>query len=107
MDSKTIFLIVLGMTAVTYFSRSTPILLLSNRKMPDLVIRWLRYVSVAVLSALLLPTLLVQDNRVTLSLTNLFLLAAIPTGFVAWKTRSLFGAAITGMALVALGRLII
>jgi branched-subunit amino acid transport protein len=106
MDSKTIFLIILGMTAVTYFSRSTPILLLSNKKMPELVIRWLRYVSVAVLSALLLPTLLVQNSQLSFSLTNLFLLAAIPTAFVAWKTHSLFGAAITGMALVALGRLL-
>ena len=50
--------------------------------------------------------LLLDGKQLNLGLSNLYLLAAIPTLLVAWKTRSMFGAVITGMALVAAGRLL-
>ena len=104
MDQKTIFLIIIGMTAVTYLPRLAPVWFLSSRNLPDLVRRWLRLVPVAVLSALLLPALIMQGNQVIPRLDNLYLLAAIPAALVAWRTRSLFGAVLTGMVLVAAGR---
>ena len=104
MDQKTIFLTILGMTLVTYLPRLAPVWFLSSRTLPPLVRRWLRLVPVAVLSALLFPALLVQGGQINTRLDNLFLLAAIPAALVAWRTRSLFGAVLTGMALVAAGR---
>ena len=65
---------------------------------------WLRYVPVAVLAAMLFPSILVQEGQVDLSLDNLFFWAALPTLLVAWKTRSLFGSVIVGMIMVAAGR---
>ena len=104
MDQKTIFITILGMGAVTYLPRLLPVLLLSSKKLPPLVAAWLRYVPVAVLSAMLLPSLVVNDARLDFSRSNLFLWAAVPTFLVAWKTRSLFGSVIVGMAVVAIAR---
>jgi branched-subunit amino acid transport protein len=107
MDQSIVFLTILGMALVTYLPRLLPVWLLSTRNLPKVVITWLRYVPAAVLSALLLPALMLEGNKLNLALDNLYLLAFFPTLLVAWKTRSLFGAVITGMVLVALGRLII
>ena len=105
MDQKTIFLIIAGMAVVTYLPRLLPVWLLSKRELPQVVITWLRYVPSAVLAALLFPSVLSDGSRLDFSFYNLYLLAVLPTLLVAWKTRSLFGAVITGMALVALARL--
>ena len=104
MDQRAIFITILGMGVVTYLPRLLPILLLSSKKLPPPVVAWLRCVPVAVLSAMLLPSLIVNDARLDFSGSNLFLWAAIPTFLVAWKTRSLFGSVIVGMAVVAIAR---
>ena len=104
MDQTIIFLTILGMGVVTFLPRLLPVLLLSTKKLPPLVIAWLRFIPVAVLAAMLLPSLVVSDAQLDFSRSNLFLWAAIPTFLVAWKTRSLFGSVIVGMVVVALAR---
>jgi branched-subunit amino acid transport protein len=106
MDQTQIFLTILGMLLVTYLPRLLPVWFLATREMPEVLVTWLRYVPAAVLSALLLPALLVTGGKLNLAWNNLYLLAFIPTLLVAWKTRSLFGAVVVGMAFVALARLI-
>ena len=105
--SKT-WIIIAGMTLVTFLPRVVPILLLSGRKMPKIVERWLSLIAPAILSALLLPELLLDrsGSAPSLSFYNLYLFAAFPTFLVAWKTKSLFGAVVTGLATVALVRLL-
>ncbi|MDZ4158585.1 MAG: AzlD domain-containing protein [Anaerolineaceae bacterium] len=105
MDQTLILYTILGMALVTYLPRLLPLWMLNGRTLPPLVTTWLRYVPVAVLAAMLSPALLIPDDRIQISLDNLFLLAAIPTTLVAWRTRSLFWSVITGMVCVALGRL--
>ena len=105
MDQQTIFLTILGMMAVTYVPRALPLLALAQRTLPEAVIRWLGFIPVAVLSAMLLPSLIVTDKGLDFSSENIFLWAAIPTFLVCWKTKSFIGAIVTGMACVALGRL--
>ena len=106
MDQETLFIIILGMAAVTYLPRLLPVWILSSRNLPQVVVDWLRFVPPAVLAALLLPTLLVTEKRLDISTGNLFFIAALPTFLVAWKTRSLIASVLVGMALVAIGRLI-
>ena len=100
------WIIIAGMTLVTFLPRIIPILLLPGRKMPQIVERWLALIAPAILSALLLPELLLDRSASapSLSFYNLYLFAAFPTFFVAWKTKNLFGAVITGLASVALVR---
>jgi len=104
MGQEAISLTILGMALVTYIPRLLPVWLLSSRSLPKIVVAWLRYVPVAVLAAMLSPAIAVPENQLDLSLNNLFLLAAIPTLLVAWKTRSLFGSVIVGAVIVAVAR---
>jgi branched-subunit amino acid transport protein len=104
MGQEAIFLTILGMAAVTALPRILPVWLLADRTLPPIIERWLKYVPVSVLSALLLPSILIHESAIDLGFSNLYLWAALPTLLIGWKTRSLFGAVIAGMALVALAR---
>lgn len=104
MDETAVFLTIAGMTLVTCVPRVAPVLLLASRSLPGPVVRWLSYVPTAVLSAMLFPSLLLKDAAFDVTLENLFLWAAIPAFFLAWRTRSFFGTVALGMGLVAAGR---
>jgi branched-subunit amino acid transport protein len=104
MDQRQIFLTILGMALVTYLPRLLPTWLLASRSLPRWLVIWLRYVPVAVLSAMLFPAVLTDAGKLQIGLDNLFLLAALPTLAVAWRTRSLFAPVATGVVLVALAR---
>ena len=107
MDSQTpVLLTLLGMSLVTYLPRLLPAWFLRGRELPPFLVAWLRYVPVAVLAALLLPSLMVQDGTLALHWNNLYLWAAVPAIFVAWKKKSMFLTVLVGMAVVALARLI-
>jgi branched-subunit amino acid transport protein len=96
-----------GMGLVTYLPRLLPACFLRGRKLHPFIEAWLKYVPVAVLAALLLPSLLVADRQMNLSWSNLYLWAALPAGFTAWKTRSMFATILVGMAVVAIARFIL
>jgi branched-subunit amino acid transport protein len=99
-----IALTILLMALVTYIPRALPLLVLAKFSLPKAVIAWLRYVPVAVLSALLFPALLMPDGKLELSLSNEFLVASLPTLLVAWRTKSLFWTVILGILFVAVLR---
>lgn len=90
-------LIILGMSIVTYLPRVLPIIVLSKTKIPEWFMRWLKYIPIAVLSALLVPEIMISENAVNLSLENKNLLAAIPCFLIAYKTKNLFITVITGI----------
>jgi branched-subunit amino acid transport protein len=108
--SKTLWIVVAGMTLATALLRVLPLLLLSGCKLPPVVTRWLSLIAPAILSALLLPELLfVNDSTPTtpvIASSNTFLLASIPAFLVAWRTKSLYRTVVTGIAAVALLRLL-
>jgi branched-subunit amino acid transport protein len=101
MDQQIIFYTIIGMMLVTYIPRLLPLWLLSSRNLPAYVERWLYYIPPSVLAALLLPSLLTHNNRIDPAANQIYLLAAIPAFLVVWRTRSMFGAVITGMIVVA------
>ncbi len=101
MDQKMMFLVVCGMGLVTALPRIIPMLLLSNRPLAPWIVQWLSFVPATVLSALLFPGLFCPDGGLAISWDNEFLVVAIPTFLVAWRSGSFFGTVATGMALVA------
>ena len=98
--------IILGAALVTVVPRILPLALLSRMDIPDRAARWLGHVPVAVLAALLAQSVLLAGGRLDLSPNNLSLIAIIPTLLVALRTRSLVGTVLTGVASMALLRLI-
>ena len=103
---KIVFLTILGMAIVTYVPRLLPVLVLSTRNLPPIWTKWLSCIPAAVLAAMLIPSLLLHKGQVNLGPDNLFLWSAIPTFLVAKFGKSFMGAILTGMGLVALGRLL-
>ncbi|HZK18609.1 MAG TPA: AzlD domain-containing protein [Clostridia bacterium] len=91
-------LIIAGMTIVTYVPRAFPLVAFSQRPIPPLLQKWLSFVPVAILAALLGPSILIPGGSWELTLTNKFLLAAIPTFIVAFRTKSLVATVLIGMA---------
>jgi len=103
MESQIVLLIFL-MMVVTYVPRAAPLLFLTRFNLPKGVIMWLKYIPVAVLSALLYPSILLPGGEFDVSLGNEFLVAALPTLVVMWYTKSLFWAVMVGVLAVSLLR---
>ena len=97
-----LLLCILGMALVTLIPRVMPVTLLAGRELPPLLTRWLSFVPVSVLAALVAPDLLLADGK--LNITG-FLIATSPPLLICWyKKGSLFGALAVGMGTVALIR---
>lgn len=104
MEEKIVLLTILGMAVVTYLPRLFPLYALSGKTLPPVVTAWLRHVAPAVLAAMLLPAILIQDGKLSFGANNLFLWAAIPTFIAAIFSKSMFIPVITGMLVVIIGR---
>lgn len=105
MNDSLVLITIFGMGLVTYLPRLLPAWFLRGRKLHPFLEAWLKYVPVAVLAALLFHSLLVEGGEFNLDWNNLYLWAALPAGWIAWKTRSMFATVLAGMAIVALVRL--
>ena len=103
-------LLIAGMAAVTYIPRMAPLLMLASRSPHPNLLRFLEMIPPAVLAALLAPELLLHTGEhgpeLFFSSANVFLPAALPTILVGVLRRNFFGTVATGMAAVALIRLL-
>lgn len=104
MDQKIIFITILGMMVVTFVPRALPLVALAQRSLPEIVVRWLSFIPVAVLAAMLVPILIINQGELDWGTENIFLWAALPTIVVSWRTKSFVSAVLVGMGCVALGR---
>lgn len=91
-----------GMLLVTYIPRVLPLLILIRMEIPDIIIRWLRFIPVAILAALLTPGILIVEGKLMINYHNIFLLAAIPTFIVAIFKKDIFLTVIMGILSVVL-----
>jgi branched-subunit amino acid transport protein len=90
-----------GMALVTYLTRA-PMLLLLRGDLPAWLNRWLRYVPIAVFTALVVPAFVAP--RGTPELTSKLLIGAV-AALVAWRTRQLYPTIAAGLIVFALSRL--
>jgi branched-subunit amino acid transport protein len=94
-----------GMTAVTFAIRYVLFGLGGRVDLPALIKRALHYVPVAVLTAIIVPMLLLPDGtHWQLSWRNAYLVGGIATGLIAWRWRHLLGPIAGGMAVFLLWR---
>ena len=83
---------------LTFATRLSFIALLGRVETPPLLARALRFVPPAVLSAIILPELLVRGGEVQLSLRNPRLLAGALAAVVGWRSRNVLVTIGVGMA---------
>ena len=98
LDPKLLILMI-GMGVVTYLPRWLPLFGLSRKQFPPWLETWLDFIPAGVLSALVLPALVVGGDPRRLDLLRPELIVAIPVFFFALKTKSMGGTVVLGMAL--------
>jgi branched-subunit amino acid transport protein len=100
-------LLVGGMAAVTFAIRYPVLALLGKIELPPVMLRALRYVPAAVLTAIVVPAVLMPDGkRLFVALDNAYLIAAIIAVLVSWRSKSLLLTIIAGMVVFFLWRLL-
>ena len=92
-----ILLIIFGMAAVTFATRFGCVALLGRTGMPPGLERWLKHIPTAILTALIMPALLLPQGRLDLSLDNHYLLAGAVAAVVAYKSRNIVATLALGM----------
>ncbi|MFF2907891.1 AzlD domain-containing protein [Paenibacillus sp. NPDC057934] len=92
-----IFLIIVGAALVTFIPRVLPLMLLSRITIPEWGMRWLNNIPIAVMAALIAQELFIQDDKLAGFSHSAEWIAALPTFWIAIKTRSLLGTVIAGI----------
>lgn len=95
-----IWLTIIGMGIITYGIRFLPIALLEKFELGPNVRQALKYVPVAVLTAIIVPELLMPDGTLDISLGNGRLIAGFIAGVVAWKTKNVLWTIVVGMGVL-------
>jgi branched-subunit amino acid transport protein len=94
------FLLITGMALVTFAIRYPVLALLGRATLPEPVLRALRLVPPAVLTAIVVPAVLMpQGDRLDLGYDNAYLVAGIAAGLIAWRSRNLLLTIVLGMAI--------
>ena len=96
MSSIWIVMIVVGL--LTFGIRLSFTVLFAKWETPEIVRRGLRYVPVAVLTAIFVPELLLVDGNIALGLENFRLIAGLIAILTAWRTKSALWTIAAGMA---------
>lgn len=100
-------LLVAGMAAVTFGIRYPVMVLVGKVPLPDSVFRALRYVPPAVLTAIIVPSVLMPKGTVDVSPANAYLVAGIASALVAWRSKNLLLTIIVGMAVMLIWQVIV
>jgi branched-subunit amino acid transport protein len=94
--------VILGMGLVTFLPRWLPLIYLTKRSLPSWLVEWLDFIPAAILSAILLPALVIDNTTRSIDLSRPEFIVAIPTFLFAIATKSLGGTVIVGMVLFGL-----
>jgi branched-subunit amino acid transport protein len=92
-----LWLTILACGIVTFALRLSFIALHGRVIMPEWFTRALTFVPIAVLSAITLPEILIQNNALNISPLNPRLLAATVAVVVAWRTKNVTVTIVVGM----------
>lgn len=97
-------ILIVGMMAVTFGVRYPVLALVGKIELPPAVIRALRYVPPAVLTAIVFPAVFLQDGNLAIRFDNAYLIGAIVSVLVAWRTKNLLWTILIGMSVFLMWR---
>ncbi|MEC1685355.1 AzlD domain-containing protein [Bacillus mojavensis] len=95
-----ILTVIIGCALVTMIPRVIPFLVVRNISLPEPVLKWLSYVPVCILTALVVKDCMIQSND-SLTLNWQVTVVLVPTLLIALKTKSLSMTVISGVVLMA------
>ena len=97
-SQATIWAVIVGMAVLNFAVRFPPLAIVSRLELPAPVLRWLSFVPIAVMGALVASEVLRPGGAWVDPLTSPSLYAALLTALVFRTTRSFLGATVSGMA---------
>lgn len=97
-----VVMIILGMSLITFLTRFGAFALFKMTGVPPWLHRWLKSVPIAILTALIVPALLLPQGRIDISLSNHYLLAGIVATLAAYKTKDILWTLGLGMTTMLL-----
>lgn len=106
MTSSTILAGIFLGAVVTWLPRILPFVLTKYKGLPDGIVRFLSYLPISIIFALTLSSLVTEQQGQLPTFQVLDLVAAVPTFWVAVKSKNILLAVLTGIVVVALLRLI-
>lgn len=103
MISSSMFIVILLCAFVTWLPRIIPFIIVKRTPLPQSVMKFLAYIPICILSALIFESIFVQGATfTTIRLNNLC--ALLPTVIIAIWTKSLSITVIAGVAIMAFVR---
>jgi branched-subunit amino acid transport protein len=100
-------LLILGMMLVTFGVRYPMLAIVGRLQLPPTIIRALRYVPVAVLTAIIVPAMVMPEGTIDIRIDNAYLVAGILAFIVSWRTKNLLATIVIGMGGFLLWRAIV
>lgn len=90
-------LLVAGMAAVTFGVRYPVLAVVGRVDLPSALVDAMKFIPPAVLTAIIVPSMLMPNGTLYLSYTNAYLVAGITAAVVAWRTKNLLLTIVIGM----------
>ena len=95
--------LILGMAIVTYIPRVLPMLVLSNRSVPDKISKWMSFIPVSIFAALIFSDIFFWEGQFNVDpIHNIKLIPSVVVFFVAYKTKSLLWSMVLGITAITL-----
>lgn len=92
-------LLVAGMALVTFAVRWPVLTVVGRIPLPQPVLDALKFIPPAVLTAIIVPAVLMPGGTLDLRLSNAYLVAGAASALIAWRTRNLLLTIVAGMAI--------
>ena len=99
--------LIAGMVAVTFAIRYIPLVMAGRLRLPRIVETALRYVPVAVLTAITVPVVLMPKGALEVEVGNPYLFGSLAAILVAWLTKRLLPTIAGGMAVFLFWKLVV
>ncbi len=99
--------LIAGMVAVTFGARYVPLALAERLRLPRIVETALRFVPVAVLTAITVPAVLMPKGTLQVQVGNPYLFGSLAAILVAWLTKRLLPTIAAGMAVFLFWKLVV
>lgn len=106
MEAEIIELIV-GMAILTFLTRFAFALAFKRFKVSEKWNALMIYVSIAVFTTIIVPALLLPEEKLDISIQNEYLIAGLIALLVAYKTKNLVGTVIIGISIILLLRFVL
>lgn len=100
-------LLLIGMTAVTFLPRYLPIAFSSRLQLPEVVIKALQYVPIAVLTVIIVQTSFFQQGQLHLSANNAFLWGLMAAIGLSYLQKNMLITITLGMTVFGIAKYII